>query len=100
MKTRTLTIDEIRNGSMKTTGTGTWRPTEGRRAWSVALGRNVDVLRVYKHTATIMCNDLMAERGQDLATLEPPRQLLRDEDGCLVRDAEGRLMYEDPNADG
>ena len=72
-------------------GDGTWQPTAGRRAWSHVYACNVDVLRVYRRTATVSvaCAGLrdgewMTVRGHRLDRLAPPRRLTGVVDGGLV----------------
>jgi len=58
----------------------TWRPTEGKRAWSTVFETNVDVLRIYKTTATVhvwgegpLEGKILTMRGQRLSSLDAPR---------------------------
>lgn len=75
--------------------------TPGQRAWSTVFSCNVDVIRVYRRTATVRCwgrglmeGKLITFRGQRLSSLEPARRIARDAEGHLVFSASGELEYE------
>lgn len=74
----------------------------GKMAWSTTFRCNVDVVRVYRSTATVrvwgdglLVGRLLTFRGQRLSTLGPRRRIARDLEGRLKYTPQGDLEYEE-----
>ena len=81
-----------------------WKPTANSRAWSSIHEKNVDVIRVYKRTATIrVCvgglrnGELQTLRGESLSSLSAPLLVMRTTTAASEVNHAPRYLYDCSN---